>query len=135
MIIVQNVGDRLGGQGPTYEADFLDIGAGDGGNGGGGGGGTASDFFRFFAFVLNLVMLLELGNDASDNGGIFAGNGGETGARGGGEHGGMEDGGEIEVTSTMSSEGDRERARLSDEWELGDGESSGAGGGGSAEER
>lgn len=77
------------------------------------------------------MILLELGNDASDNGGIFVGNGGETGAGGGGgEHGGIEDGGDIEVTSTMSSEGDRERTRLSDEWELGDGESSGAGGGG-----
>ena len=61
-------------------------------------------------------MLLELGNDASDNGGILAGNGGETGAGGGGgEHGGIEEGGDIEVTSTMSSEGDRERTRLSDE--------------------
>ena len=45
---------------------------------------------------------------------------------GGGEREGMDEGGEIEVIST-----DGERGRLADECELGDGESSGAGGGGS----
>lgn len=97
-------------------------------SGGGGGGGAASDFLRFFALDLNLLIVLELGSAASDSGGILLARG-DTGA-GGGEHEGSEEGGEMDVTSTMSTDGERERARLSEEFELGDGESSGAGGGG-----
>ena len=67
-------------------------------------------------------MEFELGSWGS--GGIL-GNTRATGA-GGGEHDGIEEGRDREV---MSTEGDRGRLP-EEEWELGDGESSGAGGGG-----
>lgn len=49
----------------------------------------------------------------------------------GGEHGGMEEGGEMDVTSreVMSTEGERGRCST-EECELGEGESSGGAGGG-----
>ena len=50
----------------------------------------------------------------------------------GGEEGGIEDGGDIEVTSSEVTSTDGERGRFSaEDRELGEGESSGAGGGGS----
>ena len=55
------------------------------------------------------------------------GGGGSLAARGGGECGGRDEGGEIDV---MSTEGDRGRLFAEDDWELGDGVSSGGGGGG-----
>ena len=74
---------------------------------------------------LGLPALLDLGACvAVDSGGISgAGHGCVVG---GGVREGIEEGGEIDVIST---EGDR--GRFTDECELGEGESSGAGGGGS----
>lgn len=80
-----------------------------------------SDFLRFLGAVFTLDMLFVFGSCGS--GDFGGGTGTETG---GGEFEGREEGGEIDV---MSTEG--ERARCTDEFELGDGESSGAGGGGS----
>ena len=65
-----------------------------------------------------------MGGCAADNGGISGT--GHACAVGGGDREGIEEGGEMDVIST---EGDR--GRFMDECELGDGESSGAGGGGS----
>lgn len=54
--------------------------------------------------------------------------GGILGAGGGGEVEGIEEAGDKEVISTISTEG--ERGGLADDCELGEGESSGTGGGG-----
>jgi hypothetical protein len=89
------------------------------------GMGARSDFLRFLGAFFNLDMLLVFGSCGSGDGASFGG--GTGGAEiGGGEFGGKEEGGDIDVISTEG-----ERARCIDEFELGDGESSGAGGGGS----
>ncbi len=73
----------------------------------------------------------EFGSCGSGSGGVFFGGGEVRTAVTGGEHGGMDEGGDMEVTSkdVMSTEGERGRCSTEDK-ELGEGESSGAGGGG-----
>ena len=74
-------------------------------------------------------MELELGNCGSGNRGtLFGGEPATSAAAAGGEQGGIEEGGEIEATSrdVMSTDGERRRLPA-EEWELGEGESSGGG--------
>ena len=73
----------------------------------------------------------EFGSCGSSSGGAFFGEAGATAAATGGEEGGMEDGGDIEVTSRDNTSTEGERGLFSaEDRELGEGESSGAGGGG-----
>lgn len=92
---------------------------------------SASDFLRFL-FDLSLVMELELGSCGSGNSGaLFGGEAATLATAAGGEQGGIEEGGETEATSSdvMSTEGERRRFPA-EEWELGEGESSGGATGG-----
>jgi hypothetical protein len=91
---------------------------------------AASDFLRFL-FDLMRVIEFVLGNDNSGSGGTFLSGKDTSTAATGGEHGGIEDGGEMEVTSSdvMSTEGERRRFSA-EEWEEGEGESSGGSRGG-----
>ena len=93
---------------------------------------SASDFLRFL-LDLNLAIELEFGSDGSGSGGIFLGGNPTATAVTSGEFGGIDEGGEIEVTSNEVTSTEGERGRIStEECELGEGESSGgAGGGGS----
>lgn len=76
-------------------------------------------------------MELEFGSDGSGSSGIFLGGDGIATAVTGGEFGGMDEGGEIDVTSNEVTSTDGERGRFSiEECELGEGESSGGAGGG-----
>jgi hypothetical protein len=84
--------------------------------------GAGFVFLRFLLLAFGLPVLLVLGNCGVASGGVL---GTGHGNAAGGEREGMEEGGEIDVISTEG-----ERGRWTDEWELGDGESSGAGGGG-----
>lgn len=76
-------------------------------------------------FVVEREIALEFGRWGSGEGERFGGGCGGA-SRGGGEWEGREDGGEMDVMST-----DGERARWTEELEEGEGESCGAGGGGS----
>lgn len=73
---------------------------------------AGSDFLRFL-FDLSLVIEFEFGKEGSGSGGIFFGGdpATSTAATVGGEHGGMEEGGEIDATSrdVISTEGERRR--------------------------
>lgn len=77
---------------------------------------------RFLPFAL-WGIAFEFGSAVSGNGGIFGA--AEGTCAGGGDSDGREEGGEYEVISTEG-----ERARLPEDCELGDGESSGGAGGG-----
>lgn len=100
-----------------------------------GAGGSTSPFFRFFALdLLDFPIEFELGSSCEGStltlGGRGLTGGSGVGGRGlissrTGEWDGCEEGGEMEVMST-----DGERARFAEDWELGEGVSSGAGGGG-----
>ena len=104
-----------------------------------GAGGSTSPFFRFFALdLLDLPIELELGSSGgrgSEGCSTFTGGNERAGGSGVGGSGltssrmgeweGCDEGGEMEV---MSTEGDL--ARFAEDWELGEGVSSGAGGGG-----
>ena len=76
-------------------------------------------------FVGEREMALEFGSCGSGDGEHLSGRCGDA-SRGGGECEGREEGGDIDVMST-----DGDRARGTEEFEDGEGESSGAGGGGS----
>lgn len=91
-------------------------------SGAGRGGDGTSGFLRFFEFAL-CGMAFELGNALSGRGGILGAAGGT--CTGGGDSEGNEEGGEYVVISTEG-----ERALLPEDWELGEGESSGGAGGG-----
>ena len=91
---------------------------------------SASDFLRFL-LDLRRAIEFEFGSCGSSSGGAFLGEAGAAVAATGGEEGGMEDGGDIEVTSMESTSTDGERGLFSaEDSELGEGESSGAGAGG-----
>ena len=94
------------------------------------GKASASDFLRFFV-DLNLAIEFEFGSEGSGSGGIFLGGEGTVVGAARGEFGGMDEGGEIEVISRDVTSTDGDRGRISpDEWELGEGVSSGGAGGG-----
>lgn len=74
------------------------------------GKASASGFLRFL-LDLSRAIELELGSSDSGSGGIFLGGEGAAAAETCGELGGMEEGGEIDVTSrdVISTEGERGR--------------------------
>jgi hypothetical protein len=91
---------------------------------------SGSDFLRFL-LDLSRAIELEFGSDGSGNGGIFLSGDGTAAAATGGEFGGIEEGGEIDVMSSDVTSTDGDLARISpEECELGEGESSGGAGGG-----
>ena len=73
---------------------------------------SSSDFLRFL-FDLSLVIEFEFGKEGCGSGGIFLGGDPATSttAVAGGEHGGIEEGGETDATSkdVMSTDGERRR--------------------------
>lgn len=75
-----------------------------------GSASAASDFLRFL-LDLSRVMEFVLGKDGSGNGGTFLGGEATSTAAEGGEHGGMEEGGDTDATSkeVISTEGERRR--------------------------